>query len=58
MNIATKDKVIEIASGFSGTVIATHTYKEGVQIANVRIENPGKQNRTVWIPVSQLKKVS
>lgn len=58
MNITAKDKVVEIASGFTGTVICTHTYKEGDRIASVRIENDGKRNRNVWVPVTQLKKIS
>jgi hypothetical protein len=54
MNITAKDKVIDLSSGSQATVIATHTYKEeGIQVASIKIDGNG----SLWVPVTQLKKV-
>jgi len=57
MNIKVKDKVMVLTVGTSpdvGTVLATHTYKEGIQIASIKVEGNGSK----WVPVTELKKVS
>jgi hypothetical protein len=54
MNITAKDKVIDLSSGSQTVVITTHTYKEGIQVASIKVDGNGSK----WVPVTELKKVS
>ena len=54
MNFKPKDDVIDMNSGSLATVVSTHTYAEGLKVANIKPYD-GKPSK--WVPVTELRPV-